>query len=252
MLAESLGNLVTLFPYLYPAPVFVTCLPQRESWQEERGDILPKVPWAPAEKDKGRWEGDVVTWPLSMLMQAGLAGRNELHRKSPHLICVLAILPPPPAPPPQKPLTNVLPCPLPGFALLLSPCSPLHGSAQPQTFKRQTAGGKRRGCQGLGELRNNVITTPGSCLSRTVLVILFPGRGIWGAEKAHGVWHFESGVGRPWDSCLPLPWKMAILKHLRGSTGTSLFWGLSAHPDLREVLYMHYILWKVFPSCFFP
>ena len=65
MLAEPLGDLVTLFPYLHPTPIFVSCPPQRESWQEERGDLFPEVPWAPAEKE-GRWEGDVVTWRLSM------------------------------------------------------------------------------------------------------------------------------------------------------------------------------------------
>lgn len=102
------------------------------------------------------------------------------------------------------------------------PTSPKHSKDRQQVEREEDARGSG----------SYVIETPGSCLSSTVLVILFPGRGIWGAEKAHGVWHFESGVGRPWDRCLPLPLKIAILNHLKGSTGMSFSWGLNVHPNL--------------------
>lgn len=105
-----------------------------------------------------------------MLMQAGVTGRNELHRKSPHLICVLN------RPPPQGLLLHVLLRLLPGFAsppplvhpFMEVPTSPKHSKDRQQVEREEDARGSG----------SYVIMTPGSSLSSTVLVILFPGRGI--------------------------------------------------------------------------
>lgn len=79
-----------------------------------------------------------------------------------------------------------------------------------------------------------VITAPGSCLCCTVLVILFSGEGIWGGERAYDMEYFECGFGRDCDRCLTLPLKIAILIHLKGSSGTNqyFFWGCNLFPTL--------------------
>ena len=219
-----LSHWVTLWlcPHLHPTPIFVSCPPQRESWEEERDD-LPEAPRAPVEKDAGRWEGDTGTSCLSVWTAGGVHREKWIAQKipTPHW----CFNPPLSGGPFTSCASHV-----PSLALLpLFPLFTVHRSAHQLYSKDRQQVEREEDARGWGSY---IIATPGSCLYSMVLVILFSGRGIWGAKKAHGVRHFDSGVGSPWDRCLSLPLKIANLKHLKGSPGVSLFRGFKVHPIL--------------------
>lgn len=106
------------------------------------------MPWVPAKKDEGRWEGNTGTSHLSTLMGGRVHVEKWIVQKPPKPRLHLTL--------PAQGALAAGAAGLPGFAAPPPrPCSPLHGSdLRPQTFERWAAGGKGR-CQGLGRLRDN-------------------------------------------------------------------------------------------------
>lgn len=188
-------------------------------------DDLPKVSWVSAKKDEGRGEGDTDAFHLSMLMGGRVPSKKELLRKPPNPIWFLSLSSQ------RDPLLPMPLAPLPGFAYLH--VCPFHSFRKVLTSPKHSKDGQQVEREGSGGWGSCVVTSSGSWLSVVVLVILSSGRGIWGAQKVHDRQHFESGVrGGHCERCLLSPLKTAVLKHLKGSIGTRLFWGLNAYPVL--------------------
>lgn len=211
---------MTLF--LYPHP------PRRWCSRQERNALLPKVSWIPARKDEAGWKGDMGTSHLSMLMGSRVHRERWIVQKIPKPYW--SFNPPLPRGPILSGAGRSPPW-LAWFPIVLD-------FAHPFLWKRPPA--QREDAQGIGEATWSGLL--GAALRGALFVILFSGSGIWGGTRAHDMQHFESRVGRDCDRYMLMPLKIAILLHLKGSYGTSLFLKAQYTQVLCQVTYMHCVL----------